>query len=45
MAKGIRGAEARYGWLFTAPAIIIIGVFLVLPILLHNFGNSISLLI
>ncbi|MGN6502829.1 MAG: carbohydrate ABC transporter permease, partial [Pseudolysinimonas sp.] len=42
MAKGIRGAEARYGWLFTAPAIIIIGVFLVLPILLAlyvSFSN------
>ncbi len=32
--KGIRSGEARYGWLFTAPAIIIIGIFLVLPILL-----------
>jgi multiple sugar transport system permease protein len=32
--KGIRSGEGRYGWLFTAPAIIIIGVFLVLPILL-----------
>jgi multiple sugar transport system permease protein len=42
MAKGIRGSEARYGWLFTAPAIIIIGVFLVLPILLAlyvSFSN------
>jgi len=42
MAKGIRGAEARYGWLFTAPAIIIIGVFLVLPIFLAlyvSFSN------
>jgi multiple sugar transport system permease protein len=42
MAKGIRGAEARYGWLFTAPAILIIGVFLVLPILLAlyvSFSN------
>ncbi len=34
MSKGIRGNEARYGWAFTAPAILIIGVFLVLPILL-----------
>ncbi|MCU1507536.1 MAG: sugar transporter permease [Microbacteriaceae bacterium] len=32
--NGIRSGEGRYGWLFTAPAIIIIGVFLVLPILL-----------
>ena len=32
MSKGIRSGEARYGWLFTAPAILIIGVFLVLPI-------------
>jgi multiple sugar transport system permease protein len=42
MAKGIRGPEARYGWLFTAPAILIIGVFLVLPILLAlyvSFSN------
>jgi len=34
MSKGIRGNEGRYGWAFTAPAILIIGVFLVLPILL-----------
>lgn len=34
MAKSIRGPEARYGWAFITPAIIIIGVFLVLPILL-----------
>ncbi|MES2093181.1 MAG: sugar ABC transporter permease [Actinomycetota bacterium] len=32
--RGIRGGEGRFGWLFTAPAIIIIGVFLVLPIFL-----------
>ncbi|MFY9713354.1 MAG: sugar ABC transporter permease [Microbacterium sp.] len=31
---GIRGSEARYGWLFTLPAIVIVGVFLVLPIVL-----------
>jgi multiple sugar transport system permease protein len=30
----LRGNEARYGWLFTAPAIAIIGIFLILPILL-----------
>lgn len=34
MSRGIRGDETRYGWAFTAPAILIIGVFLVLPILL-----------
>ena len=34
MSKGIRGAEGRYGWAFVTPAIIIIGVFLVLPIFL-----------
>jgi len=34
MAKGIRGAEGRYGWAFVAPAIVIIGVFLVIPIFL-----------
>ena len=42
MARGIRGNEARYGWAFTAPAILIIGVFLVLPILLAlyvSFSN------
>jgi multiple sugar transport system permease protein len=32
MARSIRGPEARYGWAFVAPAIVIIGVFLVLPI-------------
>lgn len=30
----LRGGEARYGWLFTAPSIVIIGVFLLLPIAL-----------
>jgi multiple sugar transport system permease protein len=34
MSKGIRGPEGPYGWLFVTPALIIIGVFLVLPILL-----------
>ena len=34
MAKGIRGGEGRYGWLFVTPALVIIGVFLILPILL-----------
>jgi multiple sugar transport system permease protein len=37
MAKGIRGREARYGWAFVAPAILIIGLFLVLPIFLALF--------
>lgn len=37
MARSIRGPEGRTGWLFTAPAVIIIGVFLVLPILLALF--------
>ena len=42
MAKGIRGAETRYGWAFVTPAIIIIGVFLVVPIFLAlyvSFSN------
>jgi len=42
MAKGIRGPEGRYGWAFVTPAIIIIGVFLVLPIFLAlyvSFSN------
>ena len=34
MSKGIRGAEGRYGWAFVAPAIVIIGLFLVIPIFL-----------
>ncbi|WP_165063269.1 carbohydrate ABC transporter permease [Marisediminicola senii] len=34
MSKGMRAGEARYGWLFVSPAIIIIGVFLVAPIFL-----------
>ena len=37
MSKGIRGGEARYGWLFVTPAIVILGVFLVLPILLAAY--------
>lgn len=39
---GIRGAEGRYGWLFVAPAVLILGVFLVVPILLAlwvSFSN------
>lgn len=32
MSRSIRGPEARYGWAFVAPAVVIIGVFLVLPI-------------
>ncbi|AZZ53181.1 carbohydrate ABC transporter permease [Rathayibacter festucae] len=32
--SGIRGNEARYGWLFTLPAILVVGVFLVVPIAL-----------
>lgn len=42
MAKGLRSNESRYGWLFVTPAIAIIGVFLVLPILLAlyvSFSN------
>lgn len=37
MAKGIRGPEARYGWTFVSPAIVIIGLFLILPIALALF--------
>ena len=42
MAKGLRSNEGPIGWLFVSPAIIIIGVFLVLPILLAvyvSFSN------
>lgn len=42
MSRGIRSGEGRYGWLFVSPAILIIGVFLVLPILLAlyvSFSN------
>ena len=31
---GIRGREAAAGWLFTAPALVILGLFLALPILM-----------
>ncbi|HEY8588097.1 MAG TPA: sugar ABC transporter permease [Naasia sp.] len=34
VARGIRGRESLYGWAFVTPAILIIGVFLALPILL-----------
>ena len=34
MSKGMRAGEARYGYLFVAPAVLIIGVFLVAPIFL-----------
>jgi multiple sugar transport system permease protein len=34
MADGIHKGEGRAGWLFVAPAILIIGLFLVVPILL-----------
>jgi multiple sugar transport system permease protein len=37
VGKGIRGSEGRYGWAFTAPAILIIGVFLVVPIFLSLY--------
>ncbi|MDJ0377472.1 sugar ABC transporter permease [Cryobacterium sp. PH31-L1] len=39
---GIRSGEAKFGWLFISPAIIIIGLFLVVPILLAlyvSFSN------
>jgi len=42
MSKGMRAGEAKYGYLFVAPAVIIIGVFLVLPIFLAlyvSFSN------
>lgn len=42
MTTGIHHGHARAGWLFIAPAILIIGVFLVLPILLAlyvSFSN------
>lgn len=32
--KGIRRGEAAAGWLFTAPALIILGVFLLVPVLM-----------
>ncbi len=34
MTKGIRGNERTAGWLFVAPAVLILGLFLVLPILM-----------
>lgn len=42
MSRGIRGKETRYGWAFVAPAILIIGLFLVVPIFLAlyvSFSN------
>jgi multiple sugar transport system permease protein len=42
MAKGIRGREGAYGWLFVSPAILIVGLFLAVPILLAlyvSFSN------
>jgi len=42
MSKGMRAGEAKFGYLFVAPAVIIIGVFLVLPIFLAlyvSFSN------
>jgi multiple sugar transport system permease protein len=32
--RNLRRGETRYGWMFTAPSLIIIGVFLVIPIVL-----------
>lgn len=42
MSKNIRSGEGKYGWIFVSPALIIIGVFLVVPILLAlyvSFSN------
>jgi multiple sugar transport system permease protein len=42
VSKSIRGREGAYGWAFIAPAVVIIGVFLILPILLAlyvSFAN------
>ena len=33
-SSGIRRGEARAGWIFTAPVIIILGVFLFIPVLM-----------
>ena len=40
--RNIRSGEAKYGWLFVSPAIVIIGLFLVVPIALAlyvSFSN------
>jgi multiple sugar transport system permease protein len=40
--SSIRSGEARYGWLFVSPAIVVIGLFLVVPIFLAlyvSFSN------
>jgi len=42
MSRNIRGTEGRYGWAFVTPAIIIIGLFLIIPIglaLYVSFSN------
>lgn len=33
-ASGIRRGEAASGWLFTAPILILLGLFLVIPVLM-----------
>jgi len=41
-SRGLRGNEGPFGWLFTLPAILILGIFLVIPILLAiwvSFSN------
>lgn len=41
-SRGLRGNEGPFGWLFTLPAILILGTFLVIPILLAvwvSFSN------
>lgn len=46
--SGLRGPEGRMGWLFIAPMILILGVFLVIPILmalwvsLTNWNGSVN---
>ncbi|HYI34490.1 MAG TPA: sugar ABC transporter permease, partial [Glaciibacter sp.] len=32
--SGIRGGETASGWLFTAPVLILLGLFLVVPVLM-----------
>lgn len=42
MSRNIRSGEAKYGWLFISPALIIIGVFLIIPIVMAlyvSFSN------
>ena len=39
---GIRGAEGRYGWLFVAPAVLIIGIVTAPSVICSNAAGAAS---